>query len=414
MGLRSDYLSPTIYLTDVLIWWLLIFILLRWLLRRLYSPTAVSLPPSLKSYLTLGAGLVAVALISIGYSVNPATGWWHLEKLIEFILFGGLVSWALANPLWRRQILMGFLLGMMLQALLALAQFGLGHSLGLWIMGERSFDVNTLGVARAEIDGRLVLRGYGTFSHPNVLSMGLVVASTLSTYFAVVNRDYLTKLFFSILTILFGLAVLTTLSRVEILLWLISSSCLVIWAVRYSLSKLSINIFTLMAIFAVLLAGVWFGPTELSRFQSLGDIDTVTFTQRLQLNQIAAQLWQAHPFTGVGLGSFVNYLTPPPRISDVPFVQPVHNLYLLVATEIGIIGLVFVVTLLALGCYRALVRRQYLLLLITLEIAVAGLFDHYFWSLQQGGLLWWSIVGGLFSQMVEPEVIPGRQQRQRS
>lgn len=414
MGLKSDYLSPTVYLTDLLIWWLLLFIILRWIIQYYFQRTRPHFSTSLKSYFLLGAGVVAVSLISIGYSVNPATGWWHVGKLIEFISFGGLVGWAIKNPLLRRQLVLSFLLGMLLQTLLALAQFGLDHSLGLWVLGERSFDINTLGVARADIDGRLMLRSYGTFPHPNVLALWLVVTSVFSTYYAFINRDYFTKLFFAVLTVLFGLAILTTLSRIEILLWLMATTCLLVWSARSALSKFSINTFTLMIIFTVLLAGVWFGPVELDRFQSLSDVDTTTITERLQLNQVAIGLWQGHPLTGVGIGSFVSYLTPPPRIGDVPFVQPVHNLYLLVATEIGIIGLVFVLTLLGLGCYRAYLSRNYLLLLVSLIVVVAGLFDHYFWSLQQGGLLWWSIVGGLFSQMVGPEVIPARRPQQQS
>ena len=39
-----------------------------------------------------------------------------------------------------------------------------------WWLGERTFTSSTPGIAKAVIDGRLLMRPYATFPHPNVLA----------------------------------------------------------------------------------------------------------------------------------------------------------------------------------------------------------------------------------------------------
>ncbi|MCG2691495.1 O-antigen ligase family protein, partial [Microgenomates group bacterium] len=90
---------------------------------------------------------------------------------------------------------------------------------------------------------------------------------------------------------------------------------------------------------------------------------------------------------GVGLNNFTvtmekyGYVTATTR-----FLQPVHNIYLLILSETGLIGLAGFIYLLYKG--RSLfidkVQPCHLALLILLFL---GLFDHYFFTLQQGLLL---------------------------
>lgn len=62
-----------------------------------------------------------------------------------------------------------------LQSVLAIGQTLMGKSWGYWWLGESVIGTNLPGVAKVEALGTVFLRGYGTFTHPNVLGSFLVL-----------------------------------------------------------------------------------------------------------------------------------------------------------------------------------------------------------------------------------------------
>jgi len=74
--------------------------------------------------------------------------------------------------------------------------------------------------------------------------------------------------------------------------------------------------------------------------------------------------------------------------------QPVHNLWFLVWSEIGIFGLLFFVAILfyilKFNIQHSTFNIHFLLLI---AIIMLGLFDHYFWSLYFGVMVWWLVLG---------------------
>ncbi len=120
-------------------------------------------------------------------------------------------------------------------------------------------------------------------------------------------------------------------------------------------------------------------------------------------NQTAFSIIKEHPFLGIGLGNFVWEIKQLLHLLASWLHQPVHNIYLLIASETGLIGLVlflvFIFELLKqLNEPSAASRQQYrLLLLIVFCLLFIGLFDHFFWTLQQGQLIWWLVLGMIAS-----------------
>jgi len=102
---------------------------------------------------------------------------------------------------------------------------------------------------------------------------------------------------------------------------------------------------------------------------------------------------------GVGAGNFVNKFKESGLFGgDVWAYQPVHNFYLLMASEIGLFG--FVVFLLFLIFVLASIRSslednifKISFLGIAFSIFLLFLTDHYFWDLQQGALMLWFFLG---------------------
>jgi O-antigen ligase len=112
---------------------------------------------------------------------------------------------------------------------------------------------------------------------------------------------------------------------------------------------------------------------------------------------VAGQMIAVRPFTGVGVGNFSN-------ASQAMLGYPldwVHNVPLLVTSELGLIGLAaflgMIGSMFAVGWTRWRARS------ITLWQALIGgtmaglltimLFDHYLWTVPQGMLLWAFVAG---------------------
>jgi O-antigen ligase len=95
---------------------------------------------------------------------------------------------------------------------------------------------------------------------------------------------------------------------------------------------------------------------------------------------------QKNPVFGIGVNNFFNNLTVPKEQTDLSFVQPVHNIFLLVFSETGIIGFCFFVYLF----YKVLRKVFYRFIFL-------GFFDHYFLTIQQGQILLSIIFGTALS-----------------
>lgn len=118
---------------------------------------------------------------------------------------------------------------------------------------------------------------------------------------------------------------------------------------------------------------------------------------RQELNISAIKLWQRSPIVGIGLGNFLVNLPHALPSRQIYFLQPVHNIYLLLLSEVGVVGvglLVYVVIrkVSSIKYQVSRKKRKYVILntlyLIPLiSILALGLVDHYPLTLQQGQLL---------------------------
>ena len=126
--------------------------------------------------------------------------------------------------------------------------------------------------------------------------------------------------------------------------------------------------------------------------------ESVLVRQDLNMNAIA--LWKTSPLVGIGLGNSIVSLPSVMHTKQVYFLQPIHNIYLLVLAETGIAGAVFFLWTI-IKIFEQL-RQQYnqkrrtIVLIKTLSfvsLLLLGLVDHYPLTLQQGQLLFTYIIG---------------------
>ena len=107
-----------------------------------------------------------------------------------------------------------------------------------------------------------------------------------------------------------------------------------------------------------------------------------SFSRRSELTKIALKMFTDHPLSGAGLNNFTVVMD---QYGYVPattrFLQPVHNIYLLILSETGLIGAMGFGYLFLKGPFWRGKAGPYWILLFL------GLFDHYPLTLQTGMLL---------------------------
>lgn len=150
-------------------------------------------------------------------------------------------------------------------------------------------------------------------------------------------------------------------------------------------------------------AALW--PEVSARFME-SSVGEPAIQERFFFNEVGVDtVRQNYPqlFFGVGMGNFVShYMQYLPGLAPHLY-QPVHNVFILVASEIGILGLIAFVIFLGHIAWKAggrfLERRLfanfflYILIFNFLFLILISTYDHYFWTLQQGSLMFWISFG---------------------
>ena len=378
LGLRVDFLSPTIFATDIVIFLLVLSFLARVFLTGKF--------PSKGLVVSIGIFLLTEVFATI-FSKNFLLSSWSLVKFFEFSTLAIAVSGLNYDKL-NLNFPKIFTFSAAFSVVLATLQFWQQKSLSLWILGERSFNLVTPGIAKVELLGTQILRPYATFPHPNVLA-GFLVISAISIFFS--NFGKFTKL--SILSILiFGLFL--TFSRSA---WLsLAAAGAIAAATRFNWQKVvtAIIIFLLGLVFLQLIFPQ--NPVT-TRFLQLGESDIHSLVLRKKLADAGLAMFFENLPAGVGLGNFIPSL---PKFWDyeetVRFLQPVHNIPLLVLAETGLIGAAGVTFLIAgtfLNFLKNFKQIPAFILPSWVVIILISNFDHYFWTLQQGQILFWTILG---------------------
>lgn len=385
-GLRVDYLSPTLYLTDILVILIFTFSLPEFFL---------SIQKIQKKYLT---GFLLLFL-SLAIGLTGAKNFWAgIYAIIKLLEFSFLVYFIAKNyKVFNRTLLfICIFTAAVFEALLAFSQYFNQGSIGgiFYWFGERAFNAGTPGIANASINGQLFLRPYATFSHPNVLAGFLILSMLLLFLFSYKNK-YLRILVF-LGSFLGTAALLLTLSRSAILSWII---CLIVlfglWVVekykkrKFNSSHLVLSIIILVAITIFIVLQNSF---VLQRF-SMTKLSDESLVQRQELvTQSLNMFWQS-PVFGIGINNFFNNLSIVSPKGNTFLIQPAHNIFLLVLSETGIVGLIAFLFILSKSLLSILKKQNKYLLLCLLAIIFLGMFDHYFLTLQQGQLLLSFVLG---------------------
>ena len=393
-GLRIDYLSPTLYTTDILVFLIFLFFIPRFIkyLRNIK-----------REYFLLFVFFLMSLVIGIATSKNPLAGLFGFIKLLEFLFLGIYVY--LSFPFLNKKIYSSCILtALIFESLLSFLQYLNQGSLGgiFYFLGERTFNAQTPGIANASINGQLVLRPYATFSHPNVLAAFLMLSMLYLIMFS--PKETYWRIILSVGLFLGTASLFLTLSRVPIVLWCIFLLSMLVVLIDNKLKRrktpvkvIVLSFFFLILSFTYLLL---FNNTFVAQRLISTRLTDESFTQRKELLDQSISMFEKAPVFGIGINNFYNNLNFRQPSTEALLIQPVHNVFSLILSETGIIGIltfICVLLLLVIRLTKQGIRKTKYLLLMLFAIITLGMFDHYFLTLQQGQLLLAIFLGTAFS-----------------
>lgn len=381
LGIRVDYLSPTIYITDIL----LIVLFVVWLINSIRDKKNF-FPP--RVFIIATTILLSTAILST-FIVNSI---YHVVKFFEFSFLGFYIAQNITSEVKVKKVVLILALACLYESALALAQFINQGSLNtiFYFLGERTFTGSTPGIANASINGELLLRPYASFSHPNVLA-GFLVSCMLLSFWAYGKVKNVYERIGLISCLFIGTAaLLLTMSRAAIVLWIVF---LIIVLIRVKIKK-TVNKFIFLLGFVFLFVMINVTPFGIRLFSTRLTEEAVV--QRQELITSSLTIFRQSPIVGVGIGNFLYYLpTVQKPLSVGMYIQPVHNIFLLLLTETGILGFSVFLWMIV-KTYKHLFHQyktHFIFIILLTNALLLGMVDHYFLTLQQGQLLFAVILG---------------------
>lgn len=366
LGIPIDYLAPAIYLSDLaIIAYVAAFAIdYRAKFTEIYRKRR-------KFIWILSAFALYLTISSIGQGTSA---FWASLKFIQMSLMAIFASITLEKASVTRHLWPTLAISLFWQSVLIIGQFTLQRSLGLWILGERAFDSATIGIAHAQVAGFQLLRPYGTFAHPNVAAAFLLIF-----WLVLLGHNGLStprKILISVISVV---AIFLTFSQAAILVLAIAAIVL-----SHSL-KARILISLLMTI----LLGIF------AKLVLAGQITSIA--ERLTLAQAAFDITAKNAIFGVGSNNFIPQLAKLDlySIAEIRLLQPVHNIFLLILAENGLIGFLLFTALLATVAANIKGKTK---IALFVALLVFGSLDHFLWTLQQGQMLFWLTLGYILSK----------------
>ena len=382
-----------------------------------------------------------LAGVSIFFAYSKGLAIYNSVRLLMAVGFSWVIAWSIKEEAINLQgICWSLGLSAVFQSFVAFLQFIQQKSLGLWFLGESVLGANIPGVAKITVEGGKLIRAYGTMPHSNILAAFLIVGLLALSYVWLrlsTNNEFVTNLrikrLFSvagIFIVITGLIltfsrsgwIIATISIIALLVGLIIENVKVKMKNDNEKLKIKKNLFfehgrekTLLFALIFILSSV-----ALANFLIFKDFilarghiskSEVSVTQRLVYNEVAWDIIKNRPL-GVGIGNQILYSVKNGIYQNFGMNkawqwEPIHNIYLLIASEIGVVGgvmfVVFLLSLLITNYQLPITKREIkfdnrglvISRLMFIAFLAFGLVDHFLWTLWPGKLMLWLIIGML-------------------
>jgi O-antigen ligase len=301
-----------------------------WIVRRLlwHSP----FPMSTRGLMPLAA-FVCVAIISVLQGGNLLFGAFDLFTLLGSIALFVYASSELRTKRELQIVLTVLFIAVLIQGLIAVGQHLTRSSLGLGFLGAYTR-------LEAQTGFTPLTRVGGTIGHPNALARFFDLLLPLGIGLLLSSIRGWGRLFLGTAIAIGGLGLVLTLSRGGLIATGMGSTFILFLWIRRRVGLARAICGSMLAIMSLLTLVLWTSNLVQKRF--FRD-DYKAAYGRVPLMQVAVNMIRNNPFFGVGLNNYneaaPRYDTTPQQVTSV-WNAPVHNLFLYIAAQTGLFGLV--------------------------------------------------------------------------
>jgi len=393
-GVKWQYGSGLIFVTEILLW-LIAVLQLACLIKTKNQEFKVK---NSRFAITVAWWLLlAWSGLSLIWAPIKTAGFYNWFHLLEA---AGLFFIILVSTIDKKKIYLALTLAGVLQALLAIWQFlsqGISANKWLGIAGHLPWQAGEIII---ESSGRW-LRAYGSFPHPNILGGFLVICFFATIIPALRVSGGRNTPWRIIATLLLLAGIFFSFSRSA---WLaLAVGLLIIFIQEILRSQKSVEpakikyrnlakYFFAPFILSIILFFIY-QPLILTRAFTTDRLETKSVSERLSYLSQAKDIIKNHWLIGVGEGNYTYALYQKNPILPAWSYQPVHNIFILIFAELGIVGLATFILFFA-SCLLYFVldickknRAELNLLAFPAAIIVIGCFDHYLWTSYFGVIL---------------------------
>ncbi|MGU3340029.1 O-antigen ligase family protein [Methylobacterium mesophilicum] len=292
-------------------------------------------------------GFLTAGLLSLANAPDTAYLWFDAWRFLGLLL----VSVAVSNLSGAdiRTLALAICALCLVQTAVAGLQYVSGSELGLSVLGEEQ-------IVEENINFSAQRRAGGLKVHPNILGYYYEFVWPLALALALSRGPKLLRLIGAAGAGSAVVGVVLTLSRASWLTYPLSATLVILLVYRDRLfSRASLMVFALLVVVAGI-GAIYAGPLVWERLTA---DDGGSAAQRGPLNAAALALFAQFPFFGVGLNNFGNQFavldqTGLSRLAGLfdRSNHVVHNLHILILTEVGIVGYTAFALVFSVGIYR--------------------------------------------------------------
>ncbi|OGY78547.1 MAG: hypothetical protein A3B74_04255 [Candidatus Kerfeldbacteria bacterium RIFCSPHIGHO2_02_FULL_42_14] len=409
-----EYGSFSLYAIDILFF----LILTTWLISHAqYKKTTNdrSIPHAPHSALIIVFMLLAViGFFSLTWSLDSKLSGYAWLRLMEGLILVGILQ---QSHIHTKKILWALLAAGVFQSIFAYIQFAMQEVPETKWLGLAAQSPLTHGVSVIETSQYRLLRSYGSFPHPNMLAGWLLITLFAGSALVMTSGSIKKRFIVTVGSLIITLGIFLTFSRSA---WLALLFGLLIAGIATSHTHYRARQWKWIGIILFLFLTLIASSSEIvfSRLASNARLEQQSQeTRKLYTTQALQLLHDDQWIFGVGLGTYTYAVYK--KIDDTQpgwWYQPVHYVPLIILIEIGIFGLLaYIILLITIGIslaqytshhapyreYAEHAKRSMLFLPMTLNAALViflGSFDHYFWTLTSGILIFWLIIGLWFKE----------------
>lgn len=383
-----EYGKLSIYLSEIVLVVLFLVFVINWIINGI-SKSRVR-----KSFTFSFLFLVAVSLgCVVAYDKQMFS--YSILRLSEVIFLLFVLS-KIKFSFFK--VAISFVASTLIHAILGIYQFFSQTILANKYLGIAEQASSNFGVSVLKNDAGRFLRAYGGMSHPNILGGFIVISISFLLiiflkYYSRVNS--IIKIWICLTLFALSMGLVLTFSRSAYFALFISMVFLLVYFIYKKQFNEIVPFMVILSLFLAINFFIFHDLIVTRMFSSDVSLD-VSGIERVELNKQAFSVIKSNALLGVGLGNYIPHVFS----NDVNKLeawqyQPVHNIFLLILSETGVIGL-FMFLLILIFSFIEKIRSggyfNFILFGILLSVIIISLLDHYFITSFSGLLMLFIII----------------------